>query len=425
MATLTRLLLPLLLLVAGCAGAQHARLDPGPPELLLMRTVTLEDDRGRAVVLPAMCHIGEAAFYDEVGRAVAGCDVVFLEGVGGDDAAEVAPVVTDRLVAEVGAYPTSAAWLGLVPQVSPLPHVDPARARNADMTWDELLAQATPQEKAKLVATEGDEGPVDPQAAELAQALLEGLLTRANVADTTVTEREEDDPTIIGARNRKVAEAALRALDEPGVRSVAVVYGAGHQRGLVSLFEAAGFAVAEERWLRVFEVDDRDGRAPTAFGEDDVVVVRGEGFAFELAWAGPSAEALRDRLTRGDLGPLERVAFCVGDGLLVRSLDRRPAVEVVTVSCDVMDPEAQQAEAISISRAALDLPGGPVGLIEVQPRLAPPWCLTLTPTAAPRLRLRVYFDEQTARLSLPPTRGAMTITVERAKNRDGRALLGE
>lgn len=420
------------LALVGCAQPHFRLSDDGTR--LEARVVTLRDASGREVVLPAMLHVAEPAFYADVGGRVGRCDVVFGEGVRSDDdepatvapsaSASTAPVdsVLEALVGPATRrYPLIAAQLGLALQPPLLPGARADRLRNADMTWGELQEALTPEERAGLNLAAPGAAAAPPGEGDLALAGIVTLatitrMTRAELAQRLASGEEPDIdlPTIAGARERRVAEAALRALEEPGVRSIAIVYGGGHQRGLTELLEDSGFELAAEAWVRVFAVDDAAGARRLSFGVEDVVVVRGPEFEVELAWGMPVQERLFHALERGEaLGELEPLLYSSPQPLLVRARDAagRPVerpFDAGPVALRVEPtPAAEVGASMTTSTRTLVLRGRPVG-VWLFDELRPGWQVSMGPRGGgltDRLTIERVDDEARPwQLSLPEGR---------------------
>ncbi len=441
-----RALVLLILVLTGCNSAPVFRLAHGPLERLESRLTTYADERGRQVLVPAMVHIADPAFYTAVERSVSGCERVFVEGVSGDRggyAADAPASDAEEPVFEIGAYPRQAARLGLAEQPTVPPGVPIERLRWADMSWQEIDARASPQER-KLLSGQL----LDPRAfadgaggglhLKVLNALLEGLMasTRAEMADgLLINDDMPEFPTLLGARNARVVDAALAAFDEPGVQRVAILYGAAHARGISELLASHGFAPQSEDWLTVFAIDDREAVPSLVLGDRDILVLEypGEsGFAVELARTAPLKEFLRASMADGEslAEACEQIAIQTGDGVLVRV--RRPdgaavkapladgaAVRIALVGTADGTPNTS----ISSSRRSLSIGSVPVGMLTIQPRLGPGFALSIADPAA-SVEVRIEADaDGTWRVLPPPGREpGVHIKIETGANR-GRAYL--
>ena len=201
-----------------------------------------------SVTLFPMVHVGEAAFFTNVHDEALSHDVVLVEGVR-------SPVVR-RLT-------RSYRWidfdrLGLVLQPRIASRGSGARIVHADLSPDEFHA-------------EWSKVPFRYRAAGTLLTPLIGLKLRWFGSRESIAARlgMEDslsseeilswDPdwanlmhSLVGARDQRLVECLRREIDRLEKGSIAIVYGAGHMRGVLTELKRLGFRSTGSSWQTIF-----------------------------------------------------------------------------------------------------------------------------------------------------------------------------
>jgi len=156
--------------------------------------------------------------------------------------------------------------------------------RNSDMSMDEVQDAVGDDAQARAVFTMLDGSSFMGRVAGLVLGMIEGnprmaatmkvmMLSALANADAALAQAGPElgglMRVIIDDRNGVVVRDLSRLLaDEPGVKSVAVFYGAGHMDGLESrLVKDLGYAPGETRWFDAIRVDLREaGMTPEQAG---------------------------------------------------------------------------------------------------------------------------------------------------------------
>ncbi len=224
---------------------------------------------GQVVELLPMIHLADADFFAAVSERLRAADVVLTEGVGG--APSLSP--TSLLLTYVFGNYSRACWLGgLVPQDEGLdagPHAERGDFDQAEYTAGDscgtallhavglpaLMALIEPIHlgrwllaDARAIATWGDADEA---------AMCHFLVCDTNERNAAGPDHADDTTLlegVIGRRNDHLLERLDEVRARPGVRRIALPWGAKHQPGLAAGLAQRGFERGSSEWLRAIAV---------------------------------------------------------------------------------------------------------------------------------------------------------------------------